>query len=57
MAIAEQIHLKEEFTPTLPASKQTLALEQATLTQIDQPGPGQQTNPTQQIQLGQIQDN
>ena len=54
---ALQIHFKEEFTPTLPASKKTLPLKQATLTQIDQPGSGQQTNPTQQIQIGQMQDN
>ena len=54
---AEPIHIKEEFTPTLPAPKQTLTLEQATLTQIDQPGSGQQTNLTQQIQIGQMQDN
>ena len=54
---AEPIHIKEEFTPTLPAPKQTLTLEQATVAQSDQPVPGQQTNPTQQIQIRQIQDN
>ena len=34
----EPIHIKEELTPTLPAPKQTLTLEQATLAQSDQPG-------------------
>ena len=41
----------------MPAPKQTLTLERAALAQSDQPVPGQQTNPTQQIQIRQIQDN
>ena len=37
--------------------KQTLPLKQAILIRIDQPGSGKHTNPTHQIQIGQMQDN